>query len=94
MTGICIGTGNSSYRGAAKINSYGRAWKAEGFRGAILYRRQEWFDAFDFSYDMSVPNVAHLDPQRGGCCTERRYFIGRRASCRSRPHKTIHCFTS
>jgi hypothetical protein len=22
-----------------------------------------------FAYDMSIPNVAHLDPQRGGCCT-------------------------
>jgi hypothetical protein len=26
---------------------------------------------------MSVPNVAHLDPQRGGCCTVTPYFIGR-----------------
>ena len=26
---------------------------------------------------MSVPNVAHLDPQRGGCCTVMPYFIGR-----------------
>ena len=25
---------------------------------------------------MSVPNVAHLDPQRGGCCTVFPYFIG------------------
>ncbi len=25
---------------------------------------------------MSVPNVAHLDPQRGGCCTVMPYFIG------------------
>jgi hypothetical protein len=23
-----------------------------------------------------VPNVAHLDPQRGGCCTVMPYFIG------------------
>jgi hypothetical protein len=30
----------------------------------------------DFEYDMSVPNVAHLDPQRGGCCTVMPYFIG------------------
>ncbi len=41
-----------------------------------MYREQEWFDAFDFSYDMSVPNVAHLEPQRGGCCTVMPYFIG------------------
>jgi hypothetical protein len=26
---------------------------------------------------MSVPNVAHLDAQRGGCCTVFPYFIGR-----------------
>jgi len=26
---------------------------------------------------MSVPNVAPLDPQRGGCCTVMPYFIGR-----------------
>jgi hypothetical protein len=25
---------------------------------------------------MSVPNVAHLDPQRGGCCTVFPFFIG------------------
>jgi len=62
---------------AAKINSYGREWGAKGFRGAILYRRQEWFDALEFSYDMSVPNVANLDPQRGGCCTVMPYFVGK-----------------
>ena len=28
-----------------------------------------------FRYDMSVPNVAHLDPQRGGCCTVMPYFF-------------------
>jgi hypothetical protein len=64
-------------RRAAKINSYGRQWAVEGFRAGILYRRQEWFDALDFSYDMSVPNVAHLDPQRGGCCTIMPYFVGK-----------------
>lgn len=61
---------------AAKINSYGREFGATGFRSAILYRRQEWYDALEFSYDMSVPNVAHLDPQRGGCCTVMPYFVG------------------
>ena len=62
---------------AAKINAYGRKWSAEGFRSAILYRRQDWFDALDFAYDMSVPNVAHLDPQRGGCCTVMPFFVGK-----------------
>jgi hypothetical protein len=41
-----------------------------------MYREQAWFDAFDFSYDMSVPNAAHLEPQRGGCCTVLPYFVG------------------
>jgi len=59
-----------------KINSYRRQWGSDGFRAAVLYRREEWFEDLDFSYDMSVPNVAHLDPQRGGCCTVMPYFIG------------------
>jgi len=41
-----------------------------------MYRNFAWYDAFSFSYDMSAPNVAHLDPQRGGCCTIFPYFIG------------------
>lgn len=61
---------------AAKINSYATAYGAEGFRAASLYRKQLWYDALNVSYDMSIPNVAHLDPQRGGCCTVMPYFIG------------------
>ncbi len=64
-------------RRAFKINSYKRRFGATGFRAAVLYRRQQWFDALEFSYDMSVPNVAHLDPQRGGCCTVMPFFVGK-----------------
>lgn len=64
-------------RRAAKINEYGRQFGASGFRSGILYRNADWYDAFDFLYDMSIPNVAHLDPQRGGCCTVMPYHIGR-----------------
>jgi len=60
----------------AKINAYGKKYKADGFRAAVLYRKQVWYDELRFAYDMSVPNVAHLDPQRGGCCTVMPYFIG------------------
>ena len=60
----------------SKINAYGKSFRAEGFRAAVLYRNQEWYDALEFSYDTSVPNVAHLDPQRGGCCTVMPYFVG------------------
>ena len=62
---------------AAKINAYGKEYGANGFRAGVLYRKQVWYDALDFDYDMSVPNVAHLDPQRGGCCTVMPYFIGK-----------------
>ena len=62
---------------AEKINRYAREYGARGFRSGALYRNLDWYDALDFSYDMSVPNVAQLDPQRGGCCTVFPYFIGK-----------------
>lgn len=61
---------------AEKINAYGKEFVAFGFRAAALYRNQQWFDALKFSYDMSIPNVGHLEAQRGGCCTIMPYFIG------------------
>jgi hypothetical protein len=65
------------YERAPKINAYARLFGATGFRSPVMYRRVDWYDAFEFSYDMSLPTVAHLDPQRGGCCTVMPYFIGR-----------------
>ncbi len=64
-------------RHAKKINEYVKRYNARGFRSGAMYRNQDWFDAFEFSYDMSVPNVAHLEPQRGGCCTVMPYFVGK-----------------
>jgi len=65
------------FRSRAKaINQYAKDWGAKGFRSPVMYRNLDWYDAFCFSYDMSVPNVAHLDPQRGGCCTVFPYFVG------------------
>jgi hypothetical protein len=64
-------------RRAARINEYARRYGSRGFRAGAMYRRQEWYDAFEFDYDMSVPNVAHLEPFRGGCCTVMPYFIGK-----------------
>jgi hypothetical protein len=61
---------------AELINAFARHLDCRGFRAAVMYREQDWFGALDFDYDMSVPNVAHLDPQRGGCCTVMPYFIG------------------
>jgi hypothetical protein len=62
---------------AQSINRYVREYGAQGFRSGRMYRNVDWFDALDVSYDMSVPNVAHLEAQRGGCCTVFPYFIGR-----------------
>jgi hypothetical protein len=59
------------------INRYVRDYGADGFRSACMYRNVAWYDELKVSYDMSVPNVAHLEPQRGGCCTVFPYFIGR-----------------
>jgi hypothetical protein len=61
---------------AAKINGYLKQFRSEGFRSGALYRNLRWFDAFEFSYDMSVPNVGHLDAQPGGCCTVFPYLVG------------------
>jgi len=60
---------------AKKINEYIRKFGARGFRAGVMYRNLDWYDAYEFSYDMSVPNVAHLEPQRGGCCTVMPYFV-------------------
>lgn len=60
-----------------KINDYRREFDAQGFRSGVLYRNLEWYHDLEFDYDMSVPNVGHLDPQPGGCCTVMPYFIGK-----------------
>ncbi|MGH9405270.1 MAG: hypothetical protein ACRD3D_05450 [Terriglobia bacterium] len=59
------------------INRCAAAYGARGFRSAAMYRNPAWYDAFEISYDLSIPNVAHLEPQRGGCCTVFPYFIGK-----------------
>jgi hypothetical protein len=58
------------------VNRHGREFGARGFRAGALYRNHQWYQALDFEYDMSVPNAAHLEPQRGGCCTVFPYFNG------------------
>jgi hypothetical protein len=63
-------------RRAKRINEYARQFGCEGFRAGVMYREQDWFHAFEFAYDMSVPNAAHLEPQHGGCCTVMPYFVG------------------
>lgn len=64
-------------RRARRINRYADQYGAKGFRAGAMYRNLDWYDAYEFSYDMSVPNVAHLDPTRGGCCTVFPFFVGK-----------------
>lgn len=63
-------------RRAQLINNYCEEFGTRGFRSGVLYRNLLWYGDYKFSYDMSVPNVAHLDPQGGGCCTVMPYLIG------------------
>jgi glycosyltransferase involved in cell wall biosynthesis len=63
-------------RRVEQINQYAARFGTRGFRSGALYRQLDWFDAFDISYDMSVPSAGHLDPQAGGCCTIMPYFVG------------------
>ena len=67
---------NEFLRRTKQINQYAREYGADAFRSAVLYRQPDWYDALQVSVDMSIPNVAHLDPQRGGGCTVMPYFIG------------------
>jgi hypothetical protein len=59
-----------------RVNAYAKAFGAQGFRSGSMYRNLDWYGALDVSYDMSVPNVAHLEAQQGGCCTVMPYFVG------------------
>src|ERR1700704_1985984 len=61
---------------AQRINEYGKKFPAVGFRSAALYRTADWYGALDFSYDLSVPTVGHLEAQQGGCCTVMPFFVG------------------
>jgi hypothetical protein len=63
-------------RRAVEINRYVHDWGCGGFRAGAMYRRQDWFAALNVAFDMSVPAVAHLEPQQGGCCTVMPYFVG------------------
>lgn len=62
---------------AERINKHGREFGAAGFRSAVLYHNLDWYGALDFSYDMSVPSVGHLEAQRGGCCSVMPFFVGK-----------------
>ena len=63
-------------RRAKRINEYAAKFRLNGFRAGAMHRNQDWFHLLDFQYEMSVPNVSHSEPQRGGCCSVMPYFVG------------------
>jgi hypothetical protein len=66
---------NAFLERAKRINEYAVTYGARGFRSPTMYRNIDWLQDLNFSYDMSVPNVARLEPQHGGCCTVMPYFL-------------------
>lgn len=62
---------------AERINRYAEEYGAAGFRAGALYHNLDWYGALNFSYDMSVPNVGHLEAQRGGCCSVTPFSVGK-----------------
>ena len=60
---------------AKRINEYAAIYGSRGFRSPTMYRNVDWLRYLNFSYDMSIPNVARLEPQHGGCCTVMPYFL-------------------
>jgi hypothetical protein len=75
--GLLFSSHEEFLRRSVRINGYGVKYGALGFRSGGLYRNAAWFTALDFSYDMSLPSVGHLEPQRGGCCSIMPFFIGK-----------------
>ena len=63
-------------RRAVKIASYLEKFDGNGFRSPVMYRNPDWIADLPITYDMSMPNVGHLDPQRGGCCSVFPYMLG------------------
>lgn len=58
-----------------RVNRYAVSMGARGFRSGALYHNQNWYDALEVEYDMSVPNSGHWEAQFGGCCTVFPYFV-------------------
>jgi hypothetical protein len=63
-------------RDSSAVNAYLTEYGAEGFRSGSMFRNPDWYGSLAAAYDMSIPNVAHLEAQRGGCCTVFPWFIG------------------
>jgi hypothetical protein len=63
-------------RRAKRINQYAKEWGAKGFRAGSMYRNLDWIKELNFDYDMSCPTAAHLEPQRGGCCSIMPFSVG------------------
>jgi len=62
---------------AKKINEYAKRYGTRGFRSGSMYRNQDWYDAFEFSYDMSGAELAHLEPAARRLLYSHALFVGK-----------------
>jgi len=67
----------SSCDGRRIVNQYAKKYHAKGFRGGRALPKTGLVREFGFFFRHVDAHVAHLDPQRGGCCTVMPYFIGK-----------------
>jgi len=94
--GNLVGNRRAFSKKAAKINQYVQEVESDGFRSTCMYRNIDWYEELKISYDMLVPNVAHLEPQRGGLLHCFPYFVGKilePSNFQLPLFKTILCFT-
>lgn len=59
-----------------KIHRYLEQWGAVGFRSPATHRNADWMPELGCLYDGSFPDTDPFEPQAGGCCSIRPFFIG------------------
>jgi hypothetical protein len=58
------------------IHRYLLEWDAVGFRSPATHRNADWMPELGCLYDSSFPDTDPFEPQSGGCCSIRPFFIG------------------
>jgi peptidoglycan/xylan/chitin deacetylase (PgdA/CDA1 family) len=57
------------------IHRYLSEWHAVGFRSPATHRNPDWMSELGCLYDTSFSDSAPFEPQPGGCCSIRPYFL-------------------
>ncbi len=77
MTEIFLPIGRNSFAAQFASISIFANLELEGFDPRLCTGMRTGWNPLMRVIDKSIPNVAHLEPQRGGCCTIMPYFIGK-----------------